>query len=134
MAMRLESIVRKAVVPFLVAGTIATTSVLGACAQPEPVNPPVVIPAPEPTLPPEYTPTPKPTTPEPIPVEKPFELVGDNLTAEQYKTFHDNSLEDYLKVLDVYGINKEDARLKIAVGETGYGVGFYFGSEYDFRD
>ncbi len=59
MAMGLGNIVRKAAVPFLIAGTIATTSVFGACTDPEPVNPPV-------TNPPIDVPTPEPpvVTPE----------------------------------------------------------------------
>lgn len=80
-----------------------------------------------------HTPAPNETpvvepTPQPIPEVKLFELVGDNLTAEQYKTFHDNSLEDYLKVLDVYGIKKEDARMRIGFWPDmkGYTASFYY--------
>lgn len=81
--------------------------------------------------------TPVPNTPAPYPTAAPvptlapeiktFELACDSCTDEQYKSFHDNALEDYRTVLGVYGINENDARVEILIGNgENYSIGFYF--------
>tara|TARA_B100000315_G_scaffold252495_1_gene289432 strand:+ start:956 stop:1891 length:936 start_codon:yes stop_codon:yes gene_type:complete len=58
-----------------------------------------------------------------------FELICNDCTAEQKGLFYNNALEDYRKVLEVYGIKEEDVRTAIHVGETQYVVDFYFGNK-----
>ena len=58
-----------------------------------------------------------------------FELICNDCTAEQKGLFYNNALEDYRKVLEVYGIKEEDVRTAIHVGETQYAVDFYFGNK-----
>ena len=61
--------------------------------------------------------------------EPPFELVDLNLLSpDLFDTYHTNSLEDYRKVLEVYGIKEEDAKMVVGVGKGGYTSIFYYGS------
>ena len=63
--------------------------------------------------------------PKPTLETKLFEFIFPSSTPEQYETFSRNALEDYRKVLGVYGIKEEDARMVVSVGKRGYGAGFY---------
>ena len=145
--MSLENIVHKTARPLALFGAgiyLLINTACGSPATPNPANTPSPTPKPSPTQTynptptntpePTYTPNPTPTK-EPIPTITPtptleaklFEFIFPDGTDEQRETFSRNALEDYRTVLKVYGIKKEDARIKIWLEKNeSYSIGFYY--------